>query len=92
MSTSDPPLQIAAWLSQPHQGAALVLRHDIPVPEPGDGEVLIKLEFSGFCHSDVDNINGQTPMETHVPGHEGVGLIVKCMSLRTIPTSSSTLG
>ncbi|KAJ6013850.1 Alcohol dehydrogenase 1 [Penicillium herquei] len=47
-----------------------------PVPHPGDGEVLIKLEFSGVCHSDVHSIRGDTPMKTNVAGHEGVGRVV----------------
>ncbi|KAJ5728765.1 Alcohol dehydrogenase 1 [Penicillium malachiteum] len=46
------------------------------VPHPGDGEVLIKLEFSGVCHSDVHSIRGDTPMKTNVAGHEGVGRVV----------------
>lgn len=74
---ANPTTQTAAWLERPSHGAKLVIRDDIPIPEPSADEVLVKLEVSGFCHSDVDNINGETPMETHVPGHEGVGRIVK---------------
>ncbi|KAJ6108586.1 Alcohol dehydrogenase 1 [Penicillium sp. IBT 18751x] len=44
-----------------------------PVPEPGDDDVLIKLEYSGVCHSDLHSIMGDTPMKTDVAGHEGVG-------------------
>ncbi len=36
-----------------------------------------------FCdhslsHSDVHSIYGETPMETDIAGHEGVGHVVKC--------------
>lgn len=69
--------QTAAWLEQPRHGATLTLRNDIPIPEPSGGEVLVKLECSGFCHSDVHSIYGETPMETNIAGHEGVGRVVK---------------
>lgn len=26
---------------------------DVPVPEPGPGEVLVKVAFCGICHSDI---------------------------------------
>lgn len=69
--------QTAAWLDHPHLGATLTLRNDILIPEPSEGEVLVKLECSGFCHSDVHSIYGETPMETNIAGHEGVGRVVK---------------
>ncbi|KAL6832003.1 GroES-like protein [Trichoderma camerunense] len=69
--------QTAAWLDHPHHGATLTLRNDILIPEPLEGEVLVKLECSGFCHSDVHSIYGETPMETNIAGHEGVGRVVK---------------
>ncbi|KAL6234600.1 hypothetical protein BDW75DRAFT_211761 [Aspergillus navahoensis] len=71
--------QTAAVL--PSSGATLncrlVIRHDRPVPSPDAGELLIKLEFSGVCHSDVHSVRGETPMLTDVAGHEGVGKVVK---------------
>ncbi|KAJ5805089.1 hypothetical protein N7474_010976 [Penicillium riverlandense] len=48
-----------------------------PVPRPGDGEVLVKLEFSGVCHSDVHSIRRDTPMSTDVAGHEGIGKVIQ---------------
>lgn len=48
-----------------------------PVPTPGSGELLIKLEFSGVCHSDLHSIRGDTPMSTDVAGHEGVGKVIE---------------
>ncbi|RAQ51263.1 alcohol dehydrogenase [Aspergillus flavus] len=74
---SIPKYQTAATIERPLPGAKLDLRHDIPVPEPKAGEVLIKLECTGFCHSDLHNINGELPMSTNVPGHEGIGRVVQ---------------
>ncbi|RAL12887.1 uncharacterized protein BO97DRAFT_470025 [Aspergillus homomorphus CBS 101889] len=57
--------------STPH--AQLELRHAIlPVPEPGNGEVLVKLECTGFCHSVLRCIHGELPLSINVVGHEGV--------------------
>ncbi|KAI9934718.1 hypothetical protein MW887_000335 [Aspergillus wentii] len=73
-----PQTQIAAVL--PPSGASPDARVQIStnhlVPVPGEGELLIKLEFSGVCHSDVHSIRGETPMLTDVAGHEGVGKVV----------------
>ncbi|PYI20504.1 hypothetical protein BO99DRAFT_421639 [Aspergillus violaceofuscus CBS 115571] len=69
--------QTAAWIENPRPHAQLELRHDVPVPEPGGGEVLVKLECTGFCHSDLHCIYGELPMSVNVVGHEGVGRVVK---------------
>ncbi|KAJ5547939.1 hypothetical protein N7513_005173 [Penicillium frequentans] len=75
---SVPTTQIAAVI--PASGGKDVSNVQISnthsVPTPGAGEVLIKLDFSGVCHSDVHSIRGDTPMKTDVAGHEGVGRVV----------------
>ena len=50
-----------------------------PIPVPAEGELLVKLEYSGVCHSDIHSIRGDTPMLTDVAGHEGVGRVVSGM-------------
>ncbi|KAJ9615638.1 hypothetical protein H2200_001713 [Cladophialophora chaetospira] len=77
MATSIPNTQTAAWLETPQPGARFQIRSDIDVPIPRDGEVLIKLDYTGFCHSDVHSAYGETPMSTDIAGHEGVGHVVK---------------
>jgi len=61
-------------------GKPLQIR-EMAVPEPGPGELLIKLETCGVCHSDLDVRNGSTapanPKFPLVLGHEGVGRVVK---------------
>lgn len=73
-----PQTQIAAVLPEtgPSPTAQLEIKHDRPVPVAGKGEFLVKLEYSGVCHSDVHSIRGDTPMSTVVAGHEGVGTVV----------------
>jgi D-arabinose 1-dehydrogenase-like Zn-dependent alcohol dehydrogenase len=47
------------------------------IPKPGVGEVLIKVEACGICHSDALTKEGQWPAIQYprVPGHEVVGVI-----------------
>ena len=74
---SIPLKQTVDWVERPGPGAKVDLRHDFPVPSVADDHVLVRLECTGVCHSDVHGIYGETPMETHIPGHEGVGKVVK---------------
>jgi D-arabinose 1-dehydrogenase-like Zn-dependent alcohol dehydrogenase len=46
------------------------------VPTPGRGEVLVRVEACGVCHSDAFTVEGAMPMEyPRVPGHEIAGHI-----------------
>jgi propanol-preferring alcohol dehydrogenase len=47
-------------------------------PVPGPGQVLVKVETSGLCHTDIHAAHGDWPVKPSlpfVPGHEGVGLV-----------------
>ncbi len=51
---------------------------DLPIPVPGAGEVLIKVEACGVCHSDLHAVEGDwTPLPSLplIPGHEVVGTV-----------------
>jgi len=51
---------------------------DLPVPEPGPGEVLVRMETSGLCHTDIHAAHGDWPVKPtppFVPGHEGIGIV-----------------
>ena len=51
---------------------------DVEVRQPGPGEVLIKMEASGICHTDLHSTRGDWPVKSPLPfiaGHEGVGII-----------------
>jgi len=50
------------------------------IPEPGAGQVLIRLEACGLCHTDIHAARGDWPVKPalpFVPGHEGIGIIEK---------------
>lgn len=58
-------------------GHPLVLR-DIPVPTPGPGQILVKTEACGVCHTDLHAANGDWPLKPALPftpGHEGIGIV-----------------
>jgi propanol-preferring alcohol dehydrogenase len=51
---------------------------DVPVPEPGPGQVLVRIEASGLCHTDIHAARGDWPVKPtppFIPGHEGVGIV-----------------
>jgi propanol-preferring alcohol dehydrogenase len=53
---------------------------DLPVPAPGPGEVLVRIETSGLCHTDIHAARGDWPVRPvppFIPGHEGIGRIEK---------------
>jgi len=52
---------------------------DVPVPQPGHRQVLVKLVSSGVCHTDLHAAEGDWPVKPSppfIPGHEGVGAVV----------------
>lgn len=51
----------------------------LPVPEPGEAEVLIKVSVCGVCHTELDEIEGRTSPSFFpiVLGHQAVGYISK---------------
>lgn len=48
---------------------------DIDIPEPGSGEVLVRIRTCGVCHTELDEIEGRTapPSFPVIPGHEIIG-------------------
>ena len=61
----------------PVLGALLEIQERL-VPEPGPGQVLVRVEASGICHTDIHAANGDWPVQPTAPfdpGHEGVGTV-----------------
>jgi propanol-preferring alcohol dehydrogenase len=58
--------------------AAPLTIEDRPVPAPGPGQVLVRIESSGLCYTDIHAAHGDWPVRPtppFVPGHEGVGIV-----------------
>ncbi len=59
-------------------GQPLVLE-DRDIPVAGPGQILVKVEACGVCHTDVHAKNGDWPVKPalpFIPGHEGIGRVV----------------
>ncbi|HVK51639.1 MAG TPA: alcohol dehydrogenase AdhP [Pseudoxanthomonas sp.] len=59
-------------------GQPLVIE-EVAVPRPGAGDILVKIEACGVCHTDLHAAEGDWPVKPNppfIPGHEGVGHVV----------------
>ncbi|KAK5661001.1 hypothetical protein OQA88_12379 [Cercophora sp. LCS_1] len=67
----------------------------IPVRQPGPGELLIHILYSGVCHTDLHAMNGDWPLPRSLPlvgGHEGAGVVVAHGPNVTSPPLGSHVG
>ena len=49
---------------------------DLPIPQPGPGQILVRISACGICHTELDEIEGR--LEARLPiilGHEVVGRV-----------------
>ena len=53
---------------------------ELPVPEAGAGEVLLRMEYVGFCGSDLNTYRGANAMAKSpvIPGHE-IGAVIEAV-------------
>jgi threonine dehydrogenase-like Zn-dependent dehydrogenase len=65
-------------------GNSTVVIKEVPVPEPGHGQVLVKTKSSTICGSDIRAIyrehlgKGPEGYQNKIAGHEPAGQIVRC--------------
>ncbi|MCH2222678.1 MAG: zinc-dependent alcohol dehydrogenase, partial [Dechloromonas sp.] len=60
-------------------GQPLVIE-EVAVPDVPAGRILVKIEASGVCHTDLHAADGDWPVKPplpFIPGHEGVGYVAK---------------
>jgi propanol-preferring alcohol dehydrogenase len=58
-------------------GKPLVLR-EWEIPTPSAGQILVKTEACGVCHTDLHAANGDWPLKPKppfIPGHEAIGIV-----------------
>jgi propanol-preferring alcohol dehydrogenase len=58
-------------------GKPLVLR-EWDIPTPGAGQIVVKTEACGVCHTDLHAANGDWPLKPKppfIPGHEAIGIL-----------------
>jgi propanol-preferring alcohol dehydrogenase len=58
-------------------GKPLAIR-ELDIPSPGAGQILVKTEACGVCHTDLHAAHGDWPVKPalpFIPGHEAIGLV-----------------
>jgi L-iditol 2-dehydrogenase len=58
-----------------YQGSGTVSVESIPTPEIGPGEILIRVESCGICHTDLKKIEYDLLSPPRVYGHETAGVV-----------------
>jgi alcohol dehydrogenase, propanol-preferring len=51
---------------------------EVAMPVAGPGEIIVRVEDSGLCHTDIHAAHGDWPIKPtppFTPGHEGVGIV-----------------
>jgi propanol-preferring alcohol dehydrogenase len=77
-----------------HFGKPLVLR-EWDIPTPGPGQILVKTEACGVCHTDLHAAKGDWPLKPSlpfIPGHEAIGLVVALGAGVTIVKEGDRVG
>jgi len=75
-------------------GKPLVLR-ERDVPSPAAGQILVKTEACGVCHTDLHASHGDWPLKPtlpFIPGHEAIGLVAAVGSGVTIVKEGDRVG
>ncbi len=63
------------WGAHHEFGRPLTIE-EVPIPQPGTGQVLVKVHACGMCGTDLHAASGDWPAKPKppfIPGHEGVG-------------------
>src|SRR5690349_6656736 len=61
-----------------HEFTSPLRLEEIAKPEPAPGKIVVKIEASGLCHTDIHAAHGEWPVKPTlplIPGHEGVGIV-----------------
>src|SRR6202453_1106403 len=65
------------------------------VPSPGAGQILVKTEACGVCHTDLHAAHGDWPVKPalpFIPGHEAIGLVAAVGSGVTMVKEGDRVG
>ncbi|NKQ37450.1 MAG: alcohol dehydrogenase catalytic domain-containing protein [Chloroflexi bacterium] len=55
----------------------LIYRSDLPRPQPGPNEALVRVTLAGICSTDLEMVKGYVPGFRGVLGHEFVGVVAE---------------
>jgi alcohol dehydrogenase, propanol-preferring len=78
---SDPtPTSTTYKAAVVHDFASPLTVEQVPQPALEPGQVRVRVEASGLCHTDIHAAHGDWPVKPappFIPGHEGVGIVVE---------------
>lgn len=63
-----------------HQFGQPLSIEQVPVPTPGEHQILVKVVTCGVCHTDLHACEGDWPVKPKlplIPGHEAIGYVVQ---------------
>jgi propanol-preferring alcohol dehydrogenase len=97
VTTPIPSVQKAVIVKQTGKNWIVKVNNSYPVPALNQGQALVRLSYTGVCHSDLSGINGTWNRRAtcDVPGHEGVGRIIAYhpdTDLSTVPPLDTRVG
>lgn len=63
-----------------HQAGQPLHLEERPVPQPGEGQILLRVLACGVCRTDLHIVDGEltSPKLPLIPGHEIIGSVVQC--------------
>ena len=61
----------AIWL----ENQIVSIREDLPIPQPAEGEALVRVRLAGICNTDLEMTRGYYPF-SGILGHEFIGEVV----------------
>lgn len=68
----------ATGMDYPYRSSTPITITELNTPKPGPGEILVRMEAAGVCHSDLSVVTGSIPKKTPLAlGHEGAGIVVE---------------
>lgn len=87
------PTEMSAAVVEAY-GEPLQLKQ-VPVPTPDAGQILVKTEACGVCHTDLHAAQGDWPIKPplpFIPGHEAIGSVVAVGSGVTVVKEGKRVG
>jgi L-iditol 2-dehydrogenase len=60
-----------------YKGRSVVSVEQVPIPEIGPGEILVRVEACGICHTDLKKIEYNLLAPPRIYGHETAGTVVR---------------
>ena len=78
LPTTKPTAAKTMYAAVVHDFERPLVLEEVAMPVAGPGEIVVRVEASGLCHTDIHAAHGDWPIKPtppFTPGHEGVGIV-----------------